>query len=37
MEKIRFCSVHYDGKEQYSKLKDFSEQNESRIREAKEK
>ena len=29
--------MHYDGKEQYSKLKDVSEQNESRIREAKAK
>ena len=37
MEKSRFCIVHYDGKEQYSKLKDVSEQNESRIREAKAK
>ena len=29
--------MHYDGKEKYSKLKDVSEQNESRIREAKAK
>ena len=37
MENNRFCLVHYENKEPYSKLKDVNEVNESRIREAKEK
>ena len=37
MENNRFCIVHYENKEPYSKLKDVNELNESRIREAKEK
>ena len=37
MEKNRFCIVHYENKEPYSKLKDVNELNEFRIREAKEK
>ena len=36
MENNRFCIVHYENKEPYSKLK-VNELNESRIREAKEK
>ena len=37
MENNKFCIVHYENKEPYSKLKDVNELNESRIREAKEK
>ena len=36
MDQKKKCIIHYEGQKHYSKIKDISEGNEKRIRDAKE-
>ena len=36
MDQKKKCIIHYEGQKHYSKIRDISEENEKRIRDAKE-